>query len=127
MKTIIQMLILATALVVAGCQSRTLDPAGPYGSNQALYEADLAITSSYEVTSAFLRFERANRATMPAAAVQFADRLRVEYPKYHSSALALRDAYAAAPTAASHAALKRTLLLLTTAMTEAAKHMTPAQ
>ena len=125
----IQLICALFALSLAafsGCSSAVkLDPAGPYNGNTVLYSADLAITSSYAVLDTFLTWESTNRPLLKGSpqVTKAADNIRLNARQWFGSAHALRDAYAAAPTAANQANLQQVLAVIQAALTEAAGYM----
>lgn len=120
------MLVLTALLCAPAC--RTLDPTGVYAGDQFLYESELAIVTSYDVVKTFLTWEKANRATLGKwpEIRKAADRLRLDYKRWHDSALALHDVYAAQPTAENRNNLSTAVALLRTALAESQKYMSLA-
>ena len=110
---------LGTALL-AGCG--TLDPAGIYKGDKTLYTSDLALGEAYDALHAFVQWEYDNRAALASqpAIRQAANQVRAQSPKWFSAAMALRDAYASAPTAANRDALVGALAVIQQAVSQAA-------
>jgi hypothetical protein len=117
MKTFRILAFLFAAALAGGCATQ-LDPSGVYRGDQTLYSADMAIANSFAVFDAFLRYEHANRANVSPEATEFADRLRRESPKWFKRAVALRDAYALAPSAETRSGLQTSLAVLREAITQ---------
>jgi len=119
-------LLLAAALGLAGCG--TLEPGGVYQGDKALYDADVAIATSYEVIHTFVAWEYANReALAPQPGIRAAaDRMRRGAPQWVRSALALRDAYAARPDVETRDALATAVGVLRAAMLEATRYLQAA-
>ena len=115
---------LALLCVLPGCQT-TLAP-GPYAGNAALYATDSVVTASFGVLDAFMAFQHANRASLPSDVNAFADRVRRDAPQWAKSILALRDVYAATPTAENRLALDRVLKLLREAVVQASTYLAPS-
>ena len=103
----------------------SLDPAGVYHGDQVLYNADLALGSSYDVLHGFVEWEFQNRAalTNTPAIRRAADQVRDSAPAWFGSALALRDAYQANPTAMNQSSLQQALAVVQQAVVEAVKYM----
>lgn len=123
MKTILMMVLGVTML--AGCG--TLDPAGPYKGDKVLYDADGAITSSYELLHAFVKWEADRRpalASLPEV-TKYADYVRANSKAWVRSAIALRDAYAADPNK-DPVALQRALAVLREAAAQSAQYLLAA-
>lgn len=103
-----------------GC--RDLDPSGVYAGDKLLYRADLTITSSKSFMDAFVTFEFHNRALLQLKHPEVkaaADTVRTQGKASLQSAVAARDAYAAASTAANATALNTALATLTEAASQA--------
>jgi hypothetical protein len=111
------------ALLFVGCQSVSLDPAGPYKGDVALYQADLAIKQAYTLTDAFLRYEQTNRATVSEDTRKLANNLRDEVPGILADAVAVRDAYAAIGSAESKDRLMVSILTLQKIIERVSAHL----
>ena len=123
MKTSLLYLALAVALLCGAC--RNLDQTGAYKGDQTLYAADLTITTSYQLFDTFVTWEYSNRAAL-AAQPQIrvaADKVRAQAKAWIGSAIVLREAYAANPTADNKAALATSLSVLQAALNEATKYL----
>lgn len=114
------------AIGVSGCGS--LAPGGSYQGDKVLYDADVAIATSYEVIHTFVAWEYANReALAPQPGIRAAaDRMRRGAPQWVRSALALRDAYAARPDVETRDALATAVGVLRAAMLEATRYLQAA-
>ena len=116
-------LVVAAGLGLAlltGCG--TLDPAGVYHGDKTLYAADQVLADAYDALHGFVQWEYDNRAALagqPAIRLA-ADRVRAQAPQWFHSALALRDAYAANPTAPNQDALTSALAVIQAAVSQAA-------
>jgi len=115
----------SVGLLANGCAS--LDPAGPYKGDAALYQADGAITSSYELVHAFVKWEQERRPALASTPeiTYYADYCREHSKEWVRTALALRDAYATAPNG-DPAALNQALAVLREAAAQAAKYLLAA-
>lgn len=104
-------------LIIEGCG--TLDPAGPYQGDKALYSADVLLATSYDTIDSFLVWETKARGTpaCPKAATQAADALRKDAPKAFSDAWAAREAYASVKNDANSTALQKTLSVVRSLLT----------
>lgn len=118
--------MLAAALALAGCG--TLEPGGVYQGDKALYDADVVITTSYEVIHTFVAWEHANREALSARPEirSAADRMRRGAPQWFGTALALRDAYAAHPDDGTREGLRVAVDVLRAAMVEATRYLQAA-
>lgn len=114
------MVALAMCLVGGGC--RALAPGGVYNGDKVLAQSELAISTSHDVASAFLKWEKANRSVLPQEVKQFAFNLRRDYPQWHATAYAVRDSYVAGGSDAT--ALQKAIAVLQTAVAQAAGYMT---
>ena len=116
-------LLLSLIAVLAGCGS--LNTAGVYKGDKVLYTADLSITTSYDVIHGFVSWEYNNRVALASTPEikAAADNMRKNAKSWIASAIACRDAYAAAPTDANNAALQKAIVVLQTAVAEATKYM----
>jgi hypothetical protein len=114
---------LLAALFLSGCQSITLDPAGPYKGDVTLYKADLAIKQAYAITDAFLRYEEANRATVSESVRRMADEVREEAPIALGDAVAMRDVYATIKTSVPADRLAMSLAILQHLITRVSAHL----
>lgn len=122
MKTYVCLLLLS-ALALTGC--RTIDPAGPYKGNSALYTQDVGIRAAYDTIHAFVLWEYQNRsalATKPEIR-KAADQLRTDTPRWITTAIALRDAYAAVPSNDNLMKLQQALAVIKTGMVQATSYM----
>lgn len=126
MKTIKLFLLPVLLLVLAACGS--LAPNGAY-KDKVLYDADLTITTAYDVMHTFVKWEFDNRPALKAVpeVTRAADSIRTNARKWLSSAIALRETYAANPNEANRDNLATALGLLRTAMTEATKYLVQTQ
>jgi hypothetical protein len=128
MKKIIQtpLILLFAALALIGC--RSLDPAGPYKGDSKLYAQDVGIRAAYDTIHTFVTWESQNRAALKSNPdiKKAADVMRKNTPKWMTTAIALRDAYASVPSTANLAALQQSLAVLKAAMTEASQYMLSA-
>lgn len=125
MKKLILILSLAFALPIlnTGCPSAPLEKTGVYAGKSTLYATDSSIAAAFQVLDVFLSFQMQNRATLPKEINDFADKLRVDAPKWGKSLVALRDTYAASPTPQNKANLDLTLRLLREAVTQASTYL----
>lgn len=105
-----------------GCKT-TLAPGGKY-TDVYLYTADATAKTATDAMSAFLKWEKQNRATLPSGVVDAAKAIRVEYPKALQSYAAVRKAYIAAPAATGTKPLDAALAILSASVTEASKWLT---
>jgi len=112
-------------ITLIGCAA--LDPAGPYEGDQVLYQADGAITSSYEILHAFVQWEHDRRPALAGAPeiTAYADHVRAHSREWIASALALRDAYALDPSGGAQD-LQRALAILREAARQAAQYLLAA-
>lgn len=110
----------------AGCG--TLDKSGAYAGDETLYRADLTIATSYDLLHEFVSFEYQNRAALAStpAVTKYADNVRAHARQWIGSAVALRQAYKADPSAANKAALQASIDILRTALTEATGYLAAA-
>jgi hypothetical protein len=116
--------LLLGAAAFSGCATK-LSPNGPYAGDTVLYNADKAIVESYDTLHLFVKWEWQNRETLSKwpEIKQGADYVRQNAERWISSATGLRDAYAAAPSSESRAALEKSLGVLRTALAEASNYM----
>lgn len=116
--------LLAANLLLTGCAS--LDPTGVYQGNQALYQADLVLASSYDALHGFVQWEYDNRAALNStpAIRAAADNVRAGAPQWFSGALACRDACQTNSSAANQAALQQALAVLQQAVLQALRYQT---
>ena len=114
---------MAAPVGLTGCG--TLDKTGAYGGDKFLYDADLAIASSYEVLHSFVKFEHDNRASLAGTpeVAKYADVIRKGAPQWFGSAIALRDAYKGNPNAGTKSALQTALDVLREAVNQATRYM----
>lgn len=116
-------LLLACAGFMAGCG--TLAPEGVYQGDKALYDADLTIATAYDVLHTFVSWEKNNRALLTdfPAVTDYANTVRGGAKRWISSAIAVRDAYAANPTPEGRTALDKALAVLREAVRQASVYM----
>jgi hypothetical protein len=117
---------IGAGLLLTSC--RALAPGGAYQGDQVLYHAELTAITAYDVIHTFVKWEHENRAALAVwpEVKQAADTMRKGAPQWFKSAYALRDAYAAAPTAENRAALEKALAVLRSALNEAAGYLARA-
>lgn len=118
-------MVLGYCLLESAC-STTLQQPGPYNGDQYLYATDVTITSAYSILNAFVKYEYDNRAALAGnpAIRQAADDVRAHAKQWISSAIAIREAYAANPTTANKASLDQAITVLQAALNEAVKYLT---
>lgn len=118
MKNLI-VLLLAAPLLLLGC--RSMDPNGVYKGDQVLYNADMAISTSFDVVHTFVKWEYDNKAvlTQMPQLHEYANSLRVQYPTWHKAAMAARNAYASSATKENATALQMAIDVLREAMRQA--------
>lgn len=112
--------ILLFALAACG----TLAPGGAY-KDKTLYDADLAITTGYDVLHSFVTWEYQNRGALKTFPdiTKAADNVRANARTWISSAIALREAYAANPIKDNADKLQASIDIIRAAMTEATKYL----
>lgn len=128
-RSINSLAILATlALLATACQTR-LDPAGPYHGDALLWEVDGVIVNGHDALQAFVTWEEDNRPALAAvpSIKLLADRIVAQGPSWFSTALALRDAYKANPSAENKTALDLGTSLLRASIKEALTYLPPAK
>jgi len=118
--------MLSVALI-GGCTNGcgTLAPQGVYQGDKFLYDADLAITTGYEVMHRFVKWEYENRAVLKETPEikKAADRVRAGAPEWIASAIKLRDAYKANPTEENRTAFQKALDTIRQAVREATGYL----
>lgn len=112
---------IAFALLAFVPSCGTLDPAGAYKSDKVLYDADAVIVSSYDVIRSFVVFDAQQGANAAPNMRMAANRIRLTAPQAFQSAIAVRDAYAAAPNSSNSTALAKALAVLRAASIEATR------
>jgi hypothetical protein len=123
---------LSVPVLETGCK-HTLASNGVYAESNtnaaqanALYTTDVSINASKTVIQGFLRWEKDNRALVQAQwpdVTTYAIKLSNDAPKWLQSAVRLRDAYTANPTAANKTAFDAAMDVLNQAVTEAQKYL----
>jgi hypothetical protein len=134
MKRFIYGLLLAIALsfpamLPTGC-NKTLNPSGVYsqagGGGLAAYNGDLSIATAKDVLDVFVKWEKDNRAVLSATTPevkQYADSIRRQAPGWFKSAVALSDAYKAAPTSANLQAFNSAMTVIQAAVAQAQQYL----
>src|SRR5574337_446923 len=119
------LLLLCVPLLFTGCKT-TLDPAGVYKGDTALYEMDNTIVTGHDVLQSFVTWEAQFRPALAAfpEVKQFADKVVSEGPQWFASAAALRDAYKANPTDANKSAALLATDVIKTAISQASAYLT---
>lgn len=114
---------LASFALFTGCASISKD--GPYKGDEVLYNADRAITSSYDVLHAFVKWEYQNRESLGQwpEIREAADVVRANAERWIDSAIVLRDIYAADPSPENRLSLENSLATLRAALNEASKYL----
>lgn len=118
------MVLLVPLFGLSACATR-LAPGGVYNGDTFLYNADKTITSSYDVLHTFVKWEHDNRASLAKwpEIKRTADTVRVNADKWISSATALREAYAAEPSATNKEKLTTSLRVLRAALAESTRYL----
>lgn len=118
------MLSMLAILLLAGCGTFKLAPAGAY-TDSVTYGADLSITTSYDVLHAFVKWEHDNAAALAGTPEihAAANNIRKNAKQWIGSAIALRDAYAASPTAGNKSSLQTGLEVLSAAVAQATTYL----
>jgi len=102
--------------LVGGCTGGcgTLAPEGVYQGDKFLYDADLVISTGYEMMHRFVKWEYDNRAALASTPEikKAADNVRVGAPAWIASAIRLRDAYKANPNEQAKTDLLKALDLI---------------
>lgn len=116
--------IILLGLAFSGCAKLAKD--GPYHGDQVLFEADRAITATFDVLKSFVKWEHENRSLLAGTPEikRAADKVRLNAKRWRDSAIALRDAYRSDPTAENKQYLEAALDILQTAAVEASAYMT---
>jgi len=122
-RSILSAFAVSLTLLVAGCG--TLDKTGVYRGDALLHQAELAITTSYDLIHTYVRWEKENRAALAhwPQMRKSADAMRAGAPQWFKTAHALRDAYQLDPSEPNRAALAQILNVLRAALAEAAGYM----
>lgn len=128
-------LLLALAIFLSlstltGCNRATLAPGGVYsaqanGTN--IYQADLAIVTSYDELDAFVTWEKANHAWLASnypPVVASANNIRVNAPHWRDTAVKLRNAYAAISTAANSNAMATAIAVMEAGANQVTNYLT---
>ena len=120
--------LFAVVMLTAFSACGTLAP-GVYNKDEILYRADTAITTSYDVLHTFVKFEYTNRAALASRPEikKAADNIRAHAPLWIGSAIALREAYAAAPTPENRDKLQASIAVLRAALLEATNYLATSQ
>jgi hypothetical protein len=115
---------LSLPITQTGCRTK-LAADGAYQGDKTLYAADRTIVEAYDVLHSFVKFEFQNRAALAnnPEIKKAADTVRQNAQTWVTSAINLRDAYAAAPTPENQKALQQALGVLRQAIVEAAKYV----
>jgi len=113
--------------MLCGCKTRLAEPS-PYAGDESLYLADQAIVAAADALDQFTRWEYEHRqALAPWPEIRrTADYIRANARSWIESAMAIRSAYAAAPTDQNRAALQRALRTINEAVSQALVQMTRA-
>lgn len=123
-KVSIPFIALMLCLFAGGCG--TLNKAGPYQGDKVLYDADLAIATSYDVIHSFVLWEHQSRASLtnlPWITIK-ANEIRQQAPGAFKAAIMLRDTYAATPNSGTRSALVQSVTVLRALMATALSIMT---
>jgi hypothetical protein len=119
--------LIAFTAYLPGC-NHSLDPAGVYGGDKILYEADQALANSYDAMDVFLQWEFNNRnaiGVVTPAMHAAAENIRLNAPEWFRSLTKVRKAYAADPSPENRLKLENALGIVRAAMTEAKKYAPP--
>lgn len=120
---IASLLGLVSLILLNGC--RTLEPDGPYRGDAILFTADQTIVTSTDILTRFVKWEKDNRAALSVwpEVRKVADDVRRSAPSAIKSAIAVREAYAAAPDETSRKALETALRTLREILNQASVQM----
>jgi hypothetical protein len=118
--------IIVAAFTCVGCSGcRNLEAGGVYDEDQALYNAELSIVTSYEVIDTFVKWEETHRAALKPwpEITKAADHIRVNAKQWFATANAARDAYVGDPSEQNRDNLLKALAVIRVALTEASGYM----
>lgn len=117
------LLAIISVMMLASCGS--LDKSGAYKGDKTLYLADKTIVGSYSTMHSFVQWEFNNREALQdhPEIKQAADNVRLNAHRWVESAIALREAYAANPTAEGKSRLNQAIAFLQAALLESTKYL----
>jgi hypothetical protein len=120
-----ELLLLCSLSSVLWTGCGTLAPEGAYKGDKLLYAADETIVGAYDALHTFVKWEFQNRAALAdkPEITAAADGIRAGAQKWITSAIALRDVYAAQPSAENESQLSTALAVLKEALGQAASYM----
>lgn len=117
-----KILLLITLAFCVAC-STTINTNGPYAGNKTLYATDQSIDAAFRVLDVFMKFQSDNRGVLPKEVNDFADKTRRDAPLWTRRLIALRDAYASAPTTLNKSNLDTVLKLVREAVVQASAYL----
>jgi len=124
--TIILFALIGLFAMPACTNTATVDPAGTYKGDAYLYQTDQAVGAAFNLFQVYVTWEYNNRAVLASnpEIKKSADYIRSNVKQWRDSALALRDAYAATPSADNKANLNKVLAVIQAALVQATAYMT---
>jgi hypothetical protein len=117
--------LLPMLFIQSGCVTPERLDDGVYRGDAFLYNADTVITTAYDMFHTFVLWEYENRSTLSQRPEikHTADKIRTHSKRWISSAITLRDAYAANPNEENRKDLESVLKVIRTAMLESLKYI----
>ena len=117
--------LVSAALLLLLCGCATQLASGPYNGDKVLYNADVAITSAYDVCHRFVKWEYDNQVALAQfpEVKKAADKVRVNAPGLINSAISLREVYVSTGSGESRDSLLTVVALLRQLMVEATKNL----
>lgn len=108
------------------CNNPQFDATGVYHGDQFLYQTDQAVVTTFNLFDVYVKWEYNNRALLTSRPEvrKSADYIRANAKQWRNTVLALRDAYAANPSADNKLNLTKALAVIQAAMTEATQYLT---
>ena len=121
-KKIVLMFALAGGLFLAGCPSQPLAPTGVYNGDKVLYVIDQTEDTTFQFLDQFVKYEKANAATVSPGTHAVAEKIRLNAPGYFASLAKVKAAYKAEPTPANRDKIQPIITDIQALLIEATKY-----